>query len=101
MLRLFDFSSRMTAIAAIATSAYSTLVAAQGLPGIGDLLGRGYRIVAVVPDGDRHVVYLHRHAKGDGSLVICFVRKNERGQFNAQNQGCDPLLNYKPNLGTY
>jgi hypothetical protein len=91
--RLFGFACRLAAAALMVAVASMTLVEAQGLPDLKDFLSRGYRIVAVVPDGARHAIYLQGELPAAGSLVICFAVKNERGIFNLQ-QGCDHLVSY-------
>jgi hypothetical protein len=91
--RLFGIASWL-ATAAVLVAVVSAVFAAkaQGLPGLKDFLSRGYRIVGVVPDGARHVIYLQSDAAGSGSLVICFVVKNDRGILTPQ--GCDHLVSY-------
>jgi hypothetical protein len=89
---LVGFAYRLVAATIVVAVVFSTQAGAQGLPGLKDFLERGYRIVGVVPDGARHVIYLRGEAPGSGSLVICFVVKNDRGIFNPQ--GCDHLVTY-------
>ena len=94
MQRLFGFACRLAVAAGLVAVAFSTLVEAQGLPGLETLLSRGYRIVAVVPDGARHVIYLQDDGPSGGSLVACFIVKNDRCILNPQ-QGCDHLVSYR------
>ena len=92
MQRSFGLACWLAAAAMVAAAAVSTLAGAQGLPGLKDFLERGYRIVGVVPDGNRHVIYLQGEMPGSGSLVICFVVRNDRGLLSPQ--GCDHMMTY-------